>query len=96
MTNTQILQAITGNIKELTRAFEQHKISQPIDLKKEWIDKVEVMQVLRMSERSIQRLRNCGALPFTRVHGRILYKRTDVESLLESNYQKVERNQCGC
>ncbi len=96
MTNTQILQTITSDLKELTRTMEHYKATQTIDLKSQWLDKLEVMQVLRMSERSIQRLRKCGALPFSKVHGRILYKRLDIEKLLESNYKKAQRNQCGC
>lgn len=96
MTNTQILQTITSDLKELTRTMEHYKAIQTINLKSQWLDKLEVMQVLRMSERSIQRLRNCGALPYTKVHGRILYKRSDIEKLLELNYKKTQRIQCGC
>lgn len=95
MTNTQILNSINSEIKSLTRAFEQHKVGQPTDIRSEWMSTIEVSHALGISTKTLQRLRNCGALPFSRVHGKIYFKRTDVEQLLENNYQKVERP-CAC
>ncbi len=96
MTNTEILKSINGEIKTLTKAFEQHKVNQPTDLKREWMTPIEVGHALGMSAKTLQRLRNCGALPFSRIHGKLYFKRTDIEQMLENNYHKVQRNHCGC
>lgn len=95
MTNTQMVNAINKEVKALTRAFEQHKVGQPTDLRSEWMTPVEVGHALNMSAKTLQRLRSCGALPFSRVHGKIFFKRSDVEQMLENNYHKVDRC-CGC
>lgn len=96
MTNTEILKSINGEIKTLTKAFEQHKVNQSTDLKREWMTPIEVSHALGMSTKTLQRLRNCGALPFSRIHGKLFFKRSDIEKMLEDNYHKVERNYCGC
>lgn len=95
MTNTQIITEINKQIKTLTKAFQQHQVGQPTDLRSEWMTPVEVGHALNMSAKTLHRLRNCGALPYSRVHGKIFFKRTDVEQLLQDNYHKVERY-CGC
>ncbi|MFT5779786.1 MAG: hypothetical protein ACI837_002745 [Crocinitomicaceae bacterium] len=96
MTNSEILKSINGEIRTLTKAFEQHKVGQPADLKREWMTPIEVGHALGMSAKTLQRLRNCGALPFSRIHGKLYFKRTDVEQLLENNYHQAHRNHCGC
>lgn len=96
MTNTEILKTVKGEIKTLTKAFEQHKVNQPTDLKREWMTPIEVGHALGMSSKTLQRLRSCGALPFSRIHGKLYFKRTDIEQLLENNYHKVNRSNCGC
>ncbi len=95
MTNTEILKSINSDIRSLTRAFEQHKVGKPTDIRAEWMTVIDVSHALGVSTKTLQRLRNCGALPFSRVHGKIYFKRSDVEQLLENNYHKVERP-CGC
>lgn len=95
MTNTQILNTINSEIRSLTRAFEQHKVGQPTDIRHEWMNNVEVSHALGVSTRTLNRLRSCGALPYSRVHGKIYFKRSDVEQLLENNYHKIDRF-CSC
>lgn len=96
MTNTEILKTINGEIRSLVKAFETNKISQPTDIRSEWINTVEASHALGISAKSLQRLRNCGSLPFSRVHGKVYYKKSDIEGLLERNYQKLNVNHCGC
>ena len=96
MTNTQFIQHLTKEVKTLKQELQQTKAAHQVELKSQWMDGMEVMVVLRLSARSILRLRKCGTLPYSKVHGRILYKRTDVENLLENNYKKSELNYCSC
>lgn len=96
MTNSQILTSINREIKTLTKAFEQHKINQPTDIRSEWMNTVEASHALGVSSKSLQRLRNCGSLPFSRVHGKVYYKKSDIQELLERNYHKLNVNRCGC
>lgn len=96
MTNTQILKSLNSEIRILVKAFESHKTNQPTDIRSEWLNTVEASHALGVSTKSLQRLRNCGSLPFSRVHGKIYYKKSDIEALLERKYQKLNINHCGC
>lgn len=96
MTNTQILTNINKEIKTLVKAFETNQANQPTDIRSEWMNTVEASHALGISSKSLQRLRNCGSLPFSRVHGKIYFKKSDIEKLLERNYQRLNINHCGC
>ena len=96
MTNTEILKTINAEIRTLTKAFEQHKMNSPTDIRSEWLNTVEASHALGISAKSLQRLRNCGSLPYSRVHGKIYFKKSDIEHLLERNYHKLNVNHCGC
>ncbi|MBU3928564.1 MAG: helix-turn-helix domain-containing protein [Bacteroidetes bacterium] len=51
-----------------------------------WLDGQDVMQMLHISKRTLQNLRDSKTLPFSRVNGKFFYKLSDIESILESNY----------
>jgi hypothetical protein len=44
------------------------------------------MQMLHISKRTLQNLRDSKTLPFSRVNGKFFYKLSDIQSVLESNY----------
>jgi len=46
---------------------------------------------LRISKRTLQNLRNRGHIPYTRMGGKIFYKKADIEQVLQNNYvQEVQ------
>lgn len=49
----------------------------------------ELAQLLKISRRTLQEYRNNGILPYYQLGGKILYKESDVEKLLEDNYYKT-------
>ncbi len=51
-----------------------------------WLDGQDVMQLLHISSRTLQTYRNNGILPFSQIRGKIYYKFSDIENILESNY----------
>ncbi len=57
-------------------------------LSDEWLTKEEVMQILKISPRKLQTLRDNGTMPYSQIDGKIYYKRSDLESLLDSSYNK--------
>lgn len=55
----------------------------------EWLTRLEVIQMLNVSARTLQNYRDKGILGFSQVGKRqIYYKRKDVELLLNKNYIK--------
>jgi hypothetical protein len=57
-------------------------------LSSRWLGNQEVMQILQISPRTLQNMRDTRLLPFSKVQGKIYYKNKDIESLLENNYRK--------
>ncbi len=80
-------------IMQLSQDFEVIK-AYILDLQKSklqllqegWTDGKTVMQSMQISKRTLQSLRDCGVLPYSRINGKFYYKVEDIEKLLESNY----------
>ena len=52
----------------------------------DWIDAQDVMQKLHISLRTLQTWRTNGILPYSRIRGKLYYRKSDILSLLEENY----------
>ncbi len=50
----------------------------------------EVAEVLKVSRRTLQKMRNNRTLPFILLGGKALYREYDIQQLLERNYRKAE------
>lgn len=50
----------------------------------------EVAELLKVSRRTLQKMRNEKTLPFIILGGKALYREYDIQALLERNYRKVE------
>ena len=50
----------------------------------------EVAEVLKVSRRTLQNLRNNRMLPFILLGGKALYREYDIQRLLEANYRKAD------
>ena len=62
----------------------------------DWIDNQDVMQMLHISKRTLQTLRSNGTLPFSRINGKIYYRRQDIKKILSDNYVMYKiRNEYG-
>ena len=93
MNNTQKINKLSKELSILkTQLTKQSKTD---NFKEEWLNTKEAGYELGMSESTLRRLRQCGALPFSRVHGKIFYKRADVQQMLEKNYS-IQFKPCGC
>lgn len=51
----------------------------------EFLDNQDVMQMLKISPRSLQRYRSEGRLPFYTISGKLYYKLSDVHQLLRES-----------
>ncbi len=52
----------------------------------EWIDAEIVCRMLNISRRTLQEYRTEGVIPYYRINGKILYRESDIEKLLQDNY----------
>ena len=53
-----------------------------------WMDNQQVCMRLSISKRTLQNLRDCGVLPFTKIGRKVFYKPEDIEKMLLLNYKK--------
>lgn len=51
----------------------------------------EVAERLKVSRRTLQEYRNDRKIPFVIFGGKVLYRETDIERILEENYRKAIR-----
>lgn len=51
----------------------------------------EVCKLLRLSTRTLQEYRNAGILPFYKIGGKILYKQSDIQTMLERHYNAIPK-----
>ena len=49
----------------------------------------EVCRQLQISTRTLQEYRNSGTLPFYKIGGKILYKQSDIQTMLEKHYNPI-------
>ncbi|MCC8089190.1 MAG: helix-turn-helix domain-containing protein [Rikenellaceae bacterium] len=53
-----------------------------------WLDTQEVCVILDISKRTLQKLRDNGTLPFTRIENKMYYRPSDVEKLIGPRVNK--------
>ncbi len=85
-----------SDLKEFIRQAvkEEFKSSIPQAIqranRKEWLTTDEVMEVLQLSRRQIQHLRDSGKLPFTQHRRTVRYRYDDIEAYLNKGFVEAE------
>jgi len=82
---------IMAKLKSLEDKFIELKDKADNPLKDRWLDNQEMMQLLKISRRTLQAYRDEKVIPFSKVGSKIYYKAADVEKFLKSNYRKLPR-----
>jgi len=77
------LDDIFKEIRSLREELKAEKQKNSKKLSETWLDNQEVMELLKVSPRTLQNLRDTHTLPFSNVGGKIYYKASDVEQLLK-------------
>lgn len=87
---SQELDMIIGMIEKLSSDMRDvvKKASNPLEEK--WLDNQDASRVLKVGTRTLQNYRDNGTLPFSTIGGKVFYKASDIESVLDTNY--TERN----
>lgn len=82
------LSALRKGAKEASLLVQNYR--PPLNGERYMTDK-EVAERLKVSRRTLQEYRNDRKIPFILFGGKVLYRETDIERLLEENYKKVIR-----
>ncbi|MCF8229429.1 MAG: helix-turn-helix domain-containing protein [Bacteroidales bacterium] len=90
-----LLLKISQEIKTIKTYIEFFRKTRLEKFNEAWIDGQDVMQVMHISKRTLQSLRDSGSLPYSRLNGKFYYKLSDIENMLESNYSNIKSGSHG-
>ena len=82
----ELILTLQQEIKLITEAVQQKSMPRKDRFAGTWADRQDVMQMLHISQRTLQTLRDSGTLPYSRLNGKFYYRISDIEALLEANY----------
>ena len=81
-----ILLKVLHEIQKVQAFLKQGHRSGFQQLQDDWLDGQQVLQMLNISPRTLQGLRNSRDLAYSKIRGKLYYRTEDIEKLLESNY----------
>ena len=83
MERFDILMEVVGSKKQLSTAIDGEEL----------LDNQDVLQILKISSRSLQRYRSSGRLPYYTISGKLYYKLSDVEQFIRENFNNKWQKQ---
>lgn len=88
-TNKEVLQFF-DEIKSMSALVDSIKSSYTPSLNGErFMTDTELAGMLKLSKRTLQEYRNHGKIPYYQIDGKIFYRESDIEKLLEENMLKM-------
>ena len=82
----ELLTAIDQIAENLEDGVEALSTSPNLDC---YLTNNQVCEMLHISQRTLQDYRDKGRIAFYKLEGKILYKLSDIENMLETNYNKA-------
>jgi len=82
----QDFELIIRRIDRVSQEIKEYMKRNSNPMEETWIDNADVCRILKVSSRSLQNHRDKGVLPFSTIGGKIYYKASDIEDVLNGNY----------
>ena len=82
----QKLDKIFQEIGFLREELKEQKVKNSRKLSETWLDNQDVKQLLKISPRTLQNLRDNKVIPYSKVGAKIYYKSVDIENYLKGGY----------
>lgn len=90
--NNERVKSFFSSLDRLSTSFERLFSSRKPTLNGEsYYTDEELSKKLKLSRRSLQDYRNEGRIPYIKLGGKILYRASDIERLLEEGYREKLR-----
>lgn len=85
-------QIVTSFLADTQRMIKEvqalRKKSRPFLGGHRYLNDDELSKRLNINRRTLQDYRNAGRIPFVKLGGKILYRESDIEKVLQDNYRK--------
>lgn len=82
---------IMGKLHSLEEKFIELKDEAYNPFKDKWLDNQDIMNLLKISKRTLLMYRQDKLIPYSQVGYKMYYKAADVEKFLKKNYHKLPR-----
>ncbi len=79
------LELIFDQLKSIELQLNELKKNYAIDL----VDNSELIQLFKISSRTAQEWRNKGVVGYSKIGGKVYYKRSEINELIKKNYRKL-------
>lgn len=86
MDDDVIASALASMRKAMRKASKLAEDYRPVMDGERYVTDRELSDILRVTRRTLQQYRNDGIIPYIQMGGKVLYRESDVEALLERNY----------
>lgn len=87
--NSRIVGFFNSLDKMLDRLERMHKESRPMLNGERFLTDSELSERLKLSRKALYEYRVEGRIPYCHIGGKILYRESDVEKMLENHYRKA-------
>jgi hypothetical protein len=71
-----------GDDSPSTHVNEEKSLRNKPTLQEAWLAKRDVMELMQISERTLQNWRTNGIIPYSKIHGKLYYKESDIQQML--------------
>ena len=87
----QGLENLERMLSDMEKALE--KAPKPVFKGERFLTDEELSGILRISRRTLQEYRTFGVIPYYLLQGKVLYKESDIQKLLEDAYKRCREEQ---
>ena len=84
-------QLMEGTLKKLERCCAT---TRPMLGGEVYLTGEEVCKLLRLSTRTLQDYRDNGTIAYCKIGGKILYRQSDIQAMLERHYYPIHKKPC--
>ena len=82
----KLVSTIRNDIEDLRSLLTHLSMTHAQRISEEWITADQVMQILKISVRTLNTLKSSGKLPYSKVNGLVYFRTVDLENLLNQTY----------
>jgi len=88
---SRVFEEIINTLRALDEKFVSLKFDAENPLTEKWLDNQEVMQLLKVSKRTLQSYRDDRSLAYSQIGNKMYYNTKDIEKFLKSNYNEAKK-----
>ena len=81
------------HVEVLFQGLEMEKTPKPMFKGERFLTDEELSGILRISRRTLQEYRTLGVIPYYLLQGKVLYKESDIQKMLEDAYKRCREEQ---